>query len=430
MRAKVIAGVALISATGLILAGCAGGPSAGGDQGGDEKVTLTWLQWWANEKGQETLDRIKDTFEAEHPNITLEIQDVPAAQAHDKITTLALGGQAPDLIAMQAAWQTEFALSGIIEPLDSYIAQEDPAFLEELEGPMLASFQDEIWGVPLNFSPTAMFYNEDIIEAAGVDVPTNWDEFREASEAIAVDAGKFAVTANLAVEPATPISYEIFPFILSAGGEILDDDNLAAFASPEGVEALEYVKDLWDVEGVATPGAAGTTEAQKRENFVAGNTAFMFDGPAGVSISRSNEALNFGVAPMPAGSVDASYVGGSLLGMTADSKNKDAAWEFMSWLGSEEGSALWAEAMSVFPANAAAMAASVVTDDADLSVFAEITSNSDVLQAVDPRLVNSQELRKVFTNEMQAFFAGSKSAEQALQDAQDAWNEEISAAIG
>lgn len=424
MKKRFLAGLAGASALAIALAGCAG-PTAPAE---GEPVTITWLQWWANEKGMETLNQIKDAFEASHPDIILEIQDVPNAEAHDKITTLSLGGQAPDLFAMQAAWQTEFALSGIIEPLDSYIESEDASFLDELEGPMLAPYNDAIWGIPLNFSPTAMYYNQDILDAAGVEVPTTWDEFTEASETIA-GSGKFAVTANLAVEPPTPISYEIFPFILSAGGEILDDNNEAAFASPEGVEALEYVKSLWDTPGVATPGAAGTTEAQKRENFIAGNTAFMFDGPAGISIAATgNPDMKVGVAPMPAGAVNASYVGGSLLGMNAASEKKEAAWEFMSWLGSEEGSALWAEALSVFPANSAAMEAPVVTDSEGLSVFAEITATSDVLEAVDPRLPNSQELRKVFTNEMQAFFAGDKTAEQALQDAEDAWNDAISAA--
>src|SRR5690606_12479503 len=151
----------------LTACGPAAAPDSSGAPGDGQRTKITWLQWWGNEKGMDTLNKIKAAFEDAHPDIELEIQDVPAAQAPDKITTLSLGGQAPDVIAMQAAWQTEFATSSIISPLDDFIQAEGPEFRAGIEGPLVSPYKGKTWSIPLNYSPVAMYYNKAILSEAG-----------------------------------------------------------------------------------------------------------------------------------------------------------------------------------------------------------------------------------------------------------------------
>src|SRR5690606_28991565 len=97
-----------------------------------------------------------------------------------------------------------------------------------------------VYGIPVTNGNMAMFYNKKLLAEAGVEVPETWEEFVEAAKKL-TDPSKnqYALTGNLAVEPPTVISYEVFPFILQAGGKILEDGK-AVFNSPEGVEGLNF----------------------------------------------------------------------------------------------------------------------------------------------------------------------------------------------
>lgn len=78
-----------------------------------EKTVVTWLQWWKTEAGEEPLNELVAAFEAKHPNIKIDVQDLPFAQVHDKIVTLNSSGNTPDVIAISSPWVTEFAITGL-----------------------------------------------------------------------------------------------------------------------------------------------------------------------------------------------------------------------------------------------------------------------------------------------------------------------------
>ncbi len=90
------------------------------DQNANAKTTITWLQWWKTEVGEEPLKQIKEAFEQENPDIELNIEDLPYAQVHDKIVTLNLAGSPPDVITIQSPWVIEFAEAGISYPLNDF----------------------------------------------------------------------------------------------------------------------------------------------------------------------------------------------------------------------------------------------------------------------------------------------------------------------
>lgn len=418
------------SALAFSLAACAP-PSTGGNtnptpeesasDGGRTKVRI--LQWWANEQGWDTLNGIKAAFEEANPDVELVIEDLPYNQAHDAIVTQNLAGEAPDIIVSQAAWLVEFARAGIIAPIDDYL---DDTVRSGIDPSMLTTYDGHNWGVPTARNGVAMFYNEDILKEAGVDVPTTWDEMLAAAPKIA-KTGKYALTGNLASEPPSQITYEVWPLILQAGGNLLKDGK-PAFNSPAGVAALEYLKKLYDGDKWVTPGALAATETQKRENFVAGNTAFMYDSPAGINIVRKgNPELKFGTAPMPAGVVSGTVMQGTQLTLAAQGKAKDKAWKFLAWVSSAEGSEKWASSLGFFPSNTQAQASSYVADNPYLLGFAKAYDQADSLEFPDPQLPNSVAMRTAFTVEVQRFMEGEKTAQQALDDAAAAWLKEMDA---
>ncbi len=419
----------LITAMVLLLTACSP-PSTGSNKVEEqniakegERTQIHWLQHWVSEQGPDKINEVKAAFEAKHPEIELIIDDLPFAQEHDKILSLDLAGSPPDIITASGAWVTEFADAGIISPIDEYVAQLPQEYKDALEGPMFLPWKGKLYGVPVTFGNMGLFYNKKILEAANVQPPTTWEEF-EAAAVKVTDASKnqYAMTGNLVADPPTVISYEIFPYILQAGGKIIHN-NRAAFNSPEGVQALEFYKRLVKELKVMTPGELSAGEKEKRANFSAGNIAFMFEGPWGVAIQKkANPNLEFGVVPMPAGKTTGTIAQGSVLTLAAKGKNKDAAWKFIEFMGSAEGQLLWDKATNFFPYNKQTMQDEYFQSNEYLKVFIDQHNNAKNVEVIDNFLPDATDLRKQFTIEVQNFLTDKKTAQKALEDAAAYWD--------
>lgn len=388
-----------------------------------ERTQIHWLQHWVNEQGPDKINEVKAAFEAKNPDIELIIDDLPFAQEHDKILSLDMAGMPPDIITASGAWVTEFADAGIIAPIDEFVERLPQDYKDAIEGPMFLPWKGKTYGVPITFGNIALFYNKKLLEEAKIEPPKTWDEFLEASKKL-TDPSKnqYALTGNIVAEPPTVISYEVFPFILQAGGKIIDN-NRAAFNSPEGIKALEFYKSLIKEHKVATPGELNAGEKEKRANFSAGNIAFMFEGPWGVAIQKkANPDLEFGVVPLPKDQMTGTVAQGSVLTLAAKSKNKEAAWKFIEFMGSAEGQLLWDKATNFFPYNKETMKNDYFQNDPYLKVFVDQHMNFESVQVIDNFLPDATDLRKQFTIEVQKYLTDKKSAKEALDDAAAYWN--------
>ncbi len=412
----------LLLVTGLLFAGAQqekAEPAA-------EKVQIHWLLHWITEQGPDKINEVKRAFEAQNPDIELIFDNIPFVQMHDKVLTLSMAGMAPDIVTVSGAWVTEFANQGIIVPLDDYISALPKDYTDALAGPAMLPWKGHLYGIPVTNGNIGLYYNTQILADAGVEPPTTWDELVAACIKVNNPSeGVYALTGNIASEPPTTINYEVFPLIMQAGGKILDGSK-AAFNSPEGVKAITFLKDLMKTYKVMTPGELNAGEKEKRANFSAGNVAFMFEGPWGVGIQqKANPDLKFGVVPLPVGEVSGNIVLGSVLGITKDSKNKDAAFKFLEFMGSAEGQLLWDKATGFFPYNKVTMQDSYFQNDPYLKVFADQQINTENMQVIDNYLPQAVDLKRQFTIEIQNFLTDKKTAQQALDDAAAYWDAEF-----
>ena len=387
------------------------------------KTQIHWMQHWITEQGPDKINEVKKDFEAKNPSIELIFDDIPFVQQHDKVLALHMAGTTPDIFTVTGAWITEFADAGIIDPLDDYIKKLPQDFKDALQGPMFLPWKGKIYGMPVTNGNTALFYNKKILAEANVQPPTTWDEFILACKKVTdVNKSRYALTGNIVADPPTALSYEVFPFILQAGGKIIENSR-AAFNTAEGVKALELFKALIKEYKVTTPGELNAGEKEKRANFSAGNVAFMFEGPWGVAIQKkANPDLEFSVVPLPKGKVTGTIVQGSCLGISSKAKNKDAAWKFLEYMGSADGQLLWDKATNFFPYNKVTMQDEFFKNDQYLKVFIDQHNNNENNQVIDNFLPQAVDLRRQFTNEVQNFLTGKKTAQKALDDAAAYWN--------
>ena len=144
-----------------------------------------------------------------------------------------------------------------------------------------------------------MYWNKALYEQAGLDPekpPKTWDELLADAKTIHDKTGKFGFSFDgKGVQAFRSFGY----FLWNAGGELLTEDGKAAFNSPEGVAALEFMVEL--VKSGAIPDPAGVTiEGDEEPMFIAGEDATVVTGGWLVGlINKGNPDLKYGVTNVP-----------------------------------------------------------------------------------------------------------------------------------
>jgi raffinose/stachyose/melibiose transport system substrate-binding protein len=128
-----------------------------------------------------------DSYMEENPNVTIEVEALDDESYKTKFKAYATGGNMPDLVNIwcSPSFLDEVVAAGTLEPLnaDDYA---DYGFTEgSLDG---VTYDGQIYGLPRNTDVLGFYYNKDLFEANGVEVPTTWDELLAAAQ-VFQDAG-------------------------------------------------------------------------------------------------------------------------------------------------------------------------------------------------------------------------------------------------
>ena len=192
------------------------------------------------------MQKLADTFHKLHPNITIDFQDIPAEEIHDKLLTQVAGATAPDVAYLDASNVGDFAGRKALVNLDDYMAKSKsakaddylPAFRDS------ASYQGHMYGLSIDSESTGLFYRTDLFEAAGIaGPPKTWQEFQDAAKKLTNKAEKKYGFILFAPEAA----YYWYPWLWQTGGKLLsDDDKTIAFNDEAGKRAAEFYVGLKD----------------------------------------------------------------------------------------------------------------------------------------------------------------------------------------
>lgn len=145
-----------------------------------ESVTL---QFWTRLADNPQVQQVVDQWNAEHPEIQIEYQGIPSADYRTALLAAVAGGTAPDIVGMDVAIMPQYSGLGALLPLDEYISDELRA--DYAAGLWFSStLGDQTVGVPWWSDPSAMFYNIDLLEQAGVEPPETWEELKAVAAAV------------------------------------------------------------------------------------------------------------------------------------------------------------------------------------------------------------------------------------------------------
>ncbi len=183
-------GTAIGASGGLALAACGGGGGSNTTAPAAQKVTqdkidaamntettLTFWSWVPD------LQNEVDLFEKKYPKVKVKLVNVGQGAPHyQKIRAAIKSGQgAPDVAQVEFQYIPSFTLGDNLLDISSYGAADiKPQYPDWVWSQVIKG--DAIYGVPQDVGPMGLLYREDLLKAAGVEVPTTWDEFATAAE--------------------------------------------------------------------------------------------------------------------------------------------------------------------------------------------------------------------------------------------------------
>jgi multiple sugar transport system substrate-binding protein len=386
---------ALAAVTGL--AGCANVP---------DPDTLTVLNsatdTMEHDQEQKFFDRC-----AKPLGVTVRQTSVPADQVSSKALRMASSHSLTDILELDGSEVPQFADTGGLVPLKK--AGVDVAGMSGSSVSM-GSFKGTQYGVARSVNSLALFYNADLLKQAGVEPPATWDELKATAKKLT--HGKTYGMAFSATPDADGV-YQFLPFFWSGGGDEahLDDGK--------GVPALQLWKDL--VDDKSTSSAVVTWNQQDvNDQFIAGRTAMMVNGPWQVPVLSQHKDLHWEVAAIPvpeAGQPPVPPIGGTVMTVprTDDSGRQRTAGKIINCLNGQRNQVAWGESVNNVPTRTSA-AAAYKAQNPKLGAFAdEVATARSRTGRVGARWpVVSDALSGAF----QSVLTGRATPEAALEQAQ------------
>jgi multiple sugar transport system substrate-binding protein len=416
--------LSVVALTGAALAACSTGTPpnthAGKGQGPvkdpTSPVTVTFSSWVGSDP---TMKKFATDFHKLHPNITIKFQNVNADTASQKLTTQIAGGNPPDVAFVNASDTSDFASRQALVNLDDYINRSDVVkaddYVDAFKG--FVTYNNSMWGLPIDGESTGLFYRKDLFQAAGITAPpTTWDEFQ-------ADAAKLTIPSKhqYGYEVFAPeAAYYWYPWLYQAGGDLLSADGKnVVFDSPEAQKAADFYVNL---AKYSPPDYLNSNSYDGRVAFAEGQVGMYMAGSwfAGTLHSEYPKIDDkWGAAPLPDGPAGCkTTIAGDSLIMLNGSKNPDAAWLWMEYLSKPENVATWTYkspgGTELPPLTSLLNSPDLVKTKPVLKGFAKLMSCGVASTVANPKF---PQIEQQLNTELGKAFYGDQTAEQALANA-------------
>jgi len=282
-------------------------------------------------------------------NAKLTLEHVPGAGLIAKVLQQASSKTLPDVLMLDNPDVQQIAASGALTPITNY----GLSGAGVAEGTVAAStYQGKLYGLQPIANSIALFYNKDMLSAAGITPPTTWAE-------LTADAKKLTTPTTYGFAFSGINTYEgtwqFMPFMWSNGGSEKD------LNSPQNVQALAFLTNLVN-DGSTSKSVVSWAQSDVDNQFIAGKAAMMVNGPWQIPSLQAAKGLNWAYVPIPtrtASQTSQSPLGGEdyTVPNTGDKTKEAAAGKFVACVTSAKNETANAAANEELPSNNAAAAA-------------------------------------------------------------------------
>ncbi|MFF3453628.1 ABC transporter substrate-binding protein [Streptomyces sp. NPDC002730] len=388
-----------------LLAGCGGDSDSG-----SKKVTVWMYPVIADPKASSAYwAQIEADFEKAAPGTSLTIEQQPWENRDQKIATAFGGGKGPDVVLLTPDQIPQFSASGAISPVDGALKASVGKFLPAALDAMKQ--KGKIYGAPIYQTITTTVYNKKLLTAAGVATPPGtWDEIKAAAPKLKKNG---VALLDYSASNEASLNLNFYPLLWQAGGSVFaEDGKKAAFNSPEGVEALTFLADLYKAGSVPRSSMTNTNlladQALGKQQAAMGFSVVLADAElAAKTWGPENVVVG---APLRGPAKEVAFGIPGALSVNAKSGNAAGAEKFLAFMTEPEQVKSLGRASGYF---------SPRTDVTVPNASPYAKQYQAALADVSPGEPNpaARQLMGLLAPEIQAALAGKKSPKEALDSA-------------
>jgi multiple sugar transport system substrate-binding protein len=294
----------------------------------DQPITITYWGLW---EPTAVMDQVFADFQSQNPNITVEYQQQSHRDYRERLQNALASKQGPDLFRFHNTWlpmlgQYVSSVPGSVYSQADYTQTFYPVAEETL------TFQGNLAGVPLMIEGLGLFYNQDILQAAGLTPPTTWEELRTVASRLTLAQGNQILRGGVAL--GTTSNVEHWPDIVG----LMLLQNSADPAKPNnqlGQDAVTFYTLFSRTDKVWDDSLPSSTFAFATEKVA------MMIAPSwrAHDVSDINPDLNFAIVPAPKlPETDIAWASFWAEGVSKGSSRakQEAAWSLIKFLSSKE----------------------------------------------------------------------------------------------
>lgn len=423
------AGMGAAAAALLLLAGCAtsgGGtttPEEGGDSTDSGPITLRFQSLAFQEPTVEASQAIVDEWNAANPDVQVEYVQGSWDSVHDQLVTQFQGGSAPDIIHDESADIAGFAAQGYLADLGPYLSDEVMSGVSEGVWETV-TVDGKIVAAPTLLQSYMVFANTDLLEAAGVEIPTGdtwtWDDFSAAAQATTT-GGVSGVGWGLKSPTATVMSLGLnFDGTFFSG----EGADVAIEVGDNELEVPLRIHDMAYVDGSIDPTSLTQSGGDVLPGFLSGDYAMTVQGSyaAQTVTEQAPDGFNWAVMPPLEGTSAAQNANPQTLSVPAESEHVEDAAAFINFFMEADNLAAVAEGDWLIPTSTEARDA-VLSATGGEGGWDQTLASGDILTVAPFQKVEAypQWKDQIATPALQQYFADQIDLEGLRSQLTDGW---------
>lgn len=382
-----------------------------------KEVTINFRYWADNTDYSILMQNIIKKFNAENKKgIVVVGEETPwdGGAYSENLFNAAMGGGGPDCATWKLTSTPLFMNNNLLTDLTPYLSKWDG--YSDIDENMYhvmkqASGTDNVYVMPWNVQVLYVYYRPSIFKAAGVEVPTTYEEFLEAIKKCTMDTdgdGKTDVY-GFGMRGGKGGQEPWGSFVYGEGG------NFEKLTSAESVKGMQDFVDLYK-NGYVPPTAISDGYNEIIANFQSGLTAMTIHHTG--SSANMVEALGDDVSafPFPAGKGQWTSMGDTETVIFESCENKEAAFEWLTYLATGEGQKMWCEGTGNVPVSKTVQAGDYFQNDPFMKASIAGQPYAGILPILD---TTTEWVSSVWPNIVASALTGNISAEECMQKLQE-----------
>ena len=386
---------------------------------GEKGEVVLRSSFWGMTQEAKIWEELAEKFHRTHPNIRIKLEHITGQNYHSKVLAMTVGNCPPDVLAADDEPFRQLATSGLYADLTPFLKNDPQVDVDAFYKPFQDSFRIEgrPYALPYIGHCLLIYYNRAHRRAAGLSPDPNpnwtWDEFTSDARKLTRDLDGDGRIDQFGLNRLS--WFYCLQWIWSAGGSDMDTKMTRyTFDTPEAKQGFQFHYDHMHKYHIC-PMMSDLPNMSWESMFFTGKVSMMMTGSWWLVQVRSAKNLDWDVAPMPIGpKCRATRATTEGIAISPQSKYPKEAWEWVKFVVSDEGQAVFAKSGRGIPSVKRVARATFPNPQTPQheEYFLDALDNYSHITSIHPHWMETEQ---VFNREWDRVYLGQISIDQFVQ---------------